>query len=197
MRVLWLRCFDMASLHRETTNFVRTLSLSNALICSMTVFRPACPISSIYVLNYTRQVETYVLNCTHVLYWKNMGYKQGFYENGASVHIRCKFFLALFHNSQFLPIKLVYVLILSRYSHFHLCLIQSCLGRISMCYKRETDCSSRACATDWAGRPWPASKVEHPKEEWGVIFIAYWNAGNAKVFKSVVLFIRQLSDHIS
>ncbi len=25
-------------------------------------------------------------------------------------------------------------------SHFLMCLIQSCLGRISMCYKRETDC---------------------------------------------------------
>jgi hypothetical protein len=138
MRVLWLRCFDMASLHRETTNSVRIV-VYPMITCSMTVFRPACPISSIYVLNYTRQVETYVLNCTHVLYWKNMGYKQGFYENGASVHIRYKLFLALFHNSSFLLIKLVYVLILSRCSHFHMCLIQSCLGRISMCYKRETD----------------------------------------------------------
>ena len=60
------------------------------ITCSRTVFRHSCPIRSIYVLNYIRQVETYVLSCIRIFYWKNMGYKWGFYENGASVPIRCK-----------------------------------------------------------------------------------------------------------
>ncbi len=43
--------------------------------------------------------------------------------------------------------------------------------------------NSQACATDWAGKPWSASKGEHPMEEWGVILIAYWNAVSTRVFK--------------
>ena len=59
------------------------------ITCSMNVFRHACPIRSIYVLNYIRQVETHVLNCTHVLYWKYMRYKWEFYDYDALICLRC------------------------------------------------------------------------------------------------------------
>ncbi len=36
--------------------------------------------------------------------------------------------------------EIVHVIILSRWSHFHMCLTQWCLGRFSMCYKREIYC---------------------------------------------------------
>ena len=88
MRVLWLRCFNVPSLHRETTNFFEHI-VYPMIACLMIVFRLTCPISSTYVLNYIRQIETYVLNCTHVLYWKYMRYKWEFYDYDALICLRC------------------------------------------------------------------------------------------------------------
>ena len=88
MRVIGLRCFDMPSLYRESTNLVEHV-VYPMITCSRTVFRHACPIRSIYMLNYTRQVETYVLSCIRIFYWKNMGYKWEFYDYDALICLRC------------------------------------------------------------------------------------------------------------
>ena len=98
MRVIGLRCFDMPSLYRESTNLVEHV-VYPMITCSRTVFRHACPIRSIYVLNYTRQVETYVLSCIRIFIEKIWVINEGSMKTVLRYQFAVKrIFEALFHN---------------------------------------------------------------------------------------------------